>query len=210
MPSIDPLESNTSSSEEFRDEVSSFISEDKTKNKTPSNITPRKASPHRGDHQPINEVIINPFEFNPFWDFEDTGEENKDVKTQARDPPEVAETPYEVLETDKDTQTRSVSAAEKTYHDYQSHVNGPIIVTQPAALRIDQWSKALVRKKKPVQVPQLYQRERCLAKEEIESKVSGAFGYRNGGKIWKRNGTDRLSTEKFHFIRVSQDGWSRV
>lgn len=207
MPSIDPLESNTSSSEEFRDEVSSFISEDKTKNKTPSNITPRKASPHRGDHQPINEVIINPFEFNPFWDFEDTGEENKDVKTQARDPPEVAETPYEVLETDKDTQTRSVSAAEKTYHDYQSHVNGPIIVTQPAALRIDQWSKALVRKKNQfkyrsfINEKGVSRKKKSKAKSAVPSVIETVAKYGNGTEQ-----TDYRPKNFTSFESVKMDG----
>ena len=174
MPSVDPLESNTSSSEEVRDEVSSFISDDKKENKTSSNSTPRKASPHRGDRQPSNEVNFNTFEFDPFWDFEDTGEENKDVKTQTRDPPEVAETPYEVLETDKDTQARSVSAAEKTYHDYQSHVNGPIIDTRPAALKIDQWSKALVRNKKQFKYHSFINEKRISRKKKSKSKAKSA------------------------------------
>lgn len=177
LPSVAPLES-TALSEEFRDEMSSFKSDDKddnNNNRTLSNISPRKASSHQCRLHPSG-ANFNPFKFNPSWDFDDSGEKDTNGKAQAQEQWDKFEVQPEMFETDKDiSKTRSSSKIKKRNHESQPNTNTntsrPIILIRPAALKLDQWSKVLVRKKNPLKYQSFANEKRVSrSKENLTAK----------------------------------------
>lgn len=157
MPSAIPLESSTS--DEFRDEPPSLKSDDKNigNSRTPSNISPWEEVPFDGDFNLSGEGV-DQFDFNPFWNFE-----NRDETDQLFG---MFEAQLELLESHSETRSASISSKKSIY---ESQPNRPIILIRPAAFKLGQWSKVLVRTKNPFKY-QSFTNEKRISRSRYKNK----------------------------------------
>jgi len=204
MPSVVPLDSS-SLGEEFRDEVSSFRSDEKNTynyNYITSNETsPTEAFSQRDNHisgsQMFNPFEINMFEFNPSWDFDDSDEKDTDEKAELQKQPLIFGAQPDALEMNEDSKNRSTSQ-KSDYRESQSHSSRPIILIRPAALKLDQWSNVLVGKKKQFKY-QSFSNEKRVSRSKKSPKAKPVMPSFENAIVEDRNEKEQIDygPEKF-------------
>lgn len=144
--------------EEFRDELSSFQSDEKKNDRRTSSS---KSSLYRDDFHPTNDAAFNPFELIPSWGFEDNAEKCKDE-------PEMKE--------DKDIETPSMLETKKTDFEDQLDQNHPDTLEQPGSKKVGQWSKISSRKKNQFKYHGLVnERRSSKSKKKIKKPADPSF-----------------------------------
>lgn len=202
--SLPGAESLSGQSEEFRDEPEE--KNNKNNNRTPVYGASREVSTRRDDIHMSDDFFFNPFEIIPSWGFNDNGEIYTNGRTKAPEEFEAFQikSPEEFEAFHVDPKPRSTPKTKKSNHEYKPESSRQVATMRPAALKLDQWSKSLSRKKNQFKYHS-FTNERRVSRPKKNSKEKESISSFESPVVESRNDIEQIDNVPENFPSLNDE-----